>query len=110
MKKPPPSKVQILLFVSSGLVLSTAGVVVLPRLSPEHAQIANWITTGLTPVAIGVLAWMFLRTRAYAREHDGQICHKCRYPLKGLPAPSRCPECGNPYGEDRDARFWAHFL
>ena len=38
------------------------------------------------------------RLRKY-RALEGQICPECRYPLKGLPHGSRCPECGQDLAE-----------
>jgi len=40
-----------------------------------------------------VLAW-YLDIRAKRRALGVGRCRKCRYDLRGLPAGSRCPECG----------------
>lgn len=41
---------------------------------------------------------------------DFEVCPNCEYPLKGLPAEHRCPECGAPYKIEQVRREWKEIL
>jgi hypothetical protein len=51
--------------------------------------------------------WYFNRK---LEEWDYQICTDCGYPLKGLPAVHRCPECGAEYNVGKLETYWKQEL
>lgn len=50
---------------------------------------------------VGIGASLFVGAALEAKSADGNTCPSCGYALKGLPANSVCPECGNPPRTDK---------
>lgn len=40
---------------------------------------------------------------------DWCACLWCGYPLRGLPSPHHCPECGTPYELEETQHAWKHW-
>lgn len=60
---------------------------------------------------VGLVSLLFMaqyafRLRRRLDRADGQLCAYCRYSLKDLPAPGRCPECGQDFPADRFESVW----
>jgi len=50
------------------------------------------------------------RFRAEVRSNNLEHCLECGYPLKGLPAEHRCPECGEPYSMETVRQTWRRYF
>lgn len=90
----------MLVFVFTPLVLTATGILIPPtrwyNVIPHIVQIV---------VAIGYLVWMF-RTRWRAAAFDYRLCRNCRYDLRTIEEPGRCPECGEEFDAKSLFRYW----
>lgn len=65
----------------------------------------------LLPFALALFVAWFAQARAerffrYLKHHGDGVCPGCVYPLQGLPAQSKCPECGRTYDLAEVADHW----
>jgi hypothetical protein len=70
---------------------------------------AMMLATGATIIALGVANASTRAQRALRQSHY-QLCPGCGYPLKDLPSPGQCPECGAAFDNEAVERFWADYL
>ncbi len=79
------------------------------RLAPPLQPLMG--LTGLVIIAANLglsIARIYLRGRGsrIVKEHDFLICPQCRFDLRGLSDPGRCPECGRTYSKNDLERTW----
>lgn len=58
----------------------------------------------------GILKRAIRRLEKEIQSNNLEHCLECGYPLKGLPAEHRCPECGEPYDIEVVRRTWERYF
>ena len=93
----------IIVAIGPPFVFLTLRVLFTDLLPPSWWRISI-LLAGL--VSILFMAQYAFRLRRRLDRADGQLCAYCRYALKDLPAPGRCPECGQEFPADRFESVW----
>lgn len=68
----------------------------------EQNLLSCLIVAAATVVLAGACALVAISARRGRRVDDHPTCRRCRFDLTGLPALTRCPECGAPLAGRRD--------
>ena len=91
------------------MVAAAAGLYLVGDLGllPESARlVAQVIAVMLVVLAIRGIWFSNSRFHKKLKRHEFRICLQCAYPLVGLPAKHKCPECGASYEMDQLGQTW----
>jgi len=113
-------RIKRVLRVTSALIVSMAGIIVVGTIVSDsftrrRIERFGFVILGTSLVVhVAVYACGVRKARGefarFLEQHAGKVCTTCGYVLTGLPAESRCPECGDHYLVSHVVAYWREWL
>ena len=91
------------------MVVTAAGLLLVSNWDPlpeSAGVVVQGIGFLLVVLAIRGVWFSTRRFHKKLKRHDFNVCLQCGYPLAGLPAKHKCPECGASYEMDQLGQTW----